>query len=162
MQLRLTLCQRDGDDNAIASSDPQTVTRHHQSRDSDKWEAQFARAWNTDKTFISAFSKHAAVVKTDDCRTDPTFCWHRARCRHPGGAGRCERGTAWGWSRVWWTPRYRRRPRPADVPDCPYEGGHQMISAVYKDISSLDMKQREDFRSANHYHEVTVPLSSWL
>lgn len=37
-----------------------------------------------------------------------------------------------------------------------------MISAVYKDISSLDMKQRKDFRSANHYHEVTVPLSSWL
>lgn len=102
------------------------------------------------------------LLKTDDCTTDPAFCWHRAQCRHPGGAGRCERGRAWGWSRVWWTPRYRRRPRPADVPDCLYEGGHQMISAVYKNMSSLDMKQREDFRIANHYHKVTVPLSSWL
>lgn len=71
-----------------------------------------------------------------ESRTDPAFCWRRARCRRPGGAGRCERGTAWEWSQVWWTPRSRRHPRPADVPGCPSEGEHQMTSAKVERISA--------------------------
>lgn len=60
--------------------------------------------------------------------TDPASCWRRARCQRPEGAGRCERGTTWGWSPAWWTPRSHHRPRPADAPGCPYAGGHQRTS----------------------------------
>lgn len=39
----LTLCQGNGDDDSVASADPQTITRHHQSCDPHKREAQFPR-----------------------------------------------------------------------------------------------------------------------
>lgn len=64
-----------------------------------------------------------------DSVTNPAFCWRRARCQRPAGADRCVHETAWELSLVWWTPRCHHQARPADAPDCLYEGGHQRTSA---------------------------------
>ncbi len=87
--------------------------------------------------------------------TDPASCWRRARCRRPEGAGRCERGTAWEWSPVWWTPRYHRRPRPADVPGYPYEGGRQMTSAKDREHADIEAQGK------NYCHTVKQMWSSF-
>lgn len=46
MSWRLTLCQRDGDDHAVSSPHPQTISTNQKSCDSHKWEAQLARTYD--------------------------------------------------------------------------------------------------------------------
>lgn len=133
---RLTVRQRDGDDDPVPSTDPQTVARHRERRDPDEWEAKFPRTWRQGATeqispplFSTAPVRASGLRRARVLETDRASCWRRARCRRPAGAAWCGRGTASGWSLAWWTPRCRHPPRPADGPGCPYGGGRQTTSA---------------------------------
>lgn len=78
---------------------------------------------------ISAQRQVLAEMESEMERPYPASCWRRARCQHPGGAGKCGRETGAEWNPAGWTPRCRLPPRPAGALGSLCEDGRRRTSA---------------------------------